>query len=382
MRELLVSAQVALAVVLLVVAGLVLRTLVAAGNLDPGFSYDFLVEAQISTSSTDLEVDERDAFLRRLAARLAEEPWVRSAAVANYPLLAGHPEAEFLPEGQNEPVQLVYSKVVPGFFEALDIKLLEGRAFGEVDSADGRDVAVVNEALVRRFFAGENPLGRQLTWLVEDRRFEIVGVVRDTKTQDFFAEPPPTIYFSYPQIGYGTTSALMVSVHGDPLLAVPRLHRWLRDFEPYLAIVNVVTYKDIVRGFLYTHRMNAEMFSVVALLGLVLSVVGIWSVASLAVRRRTREIAVRMAVGAERGDISRLILQRTLASVMLGLGLGLTTSYVLAGLVRSLLFGVEATDPWTLAAGAGVLALSALSAAYLPARRATAVDPTVSLRHE
>ncbi len=381
-RDLLVSAQVALCVVLLVVAGLVLRTLATAGNLDPGFSYTPLIEAQISTSSTDLEVTERDAFLRQLAERLAEEPWVRSAAVTDYPLLAPHPEAELVPEGGSEPVSLVLSNVIPGFFEALGIDLRKGRVFEETDTADGRDVAVVNEALARRLFAGENPLGRHLSWPEADRRFEIVGVVRDTKTQDFFAEPPPTVYFAYPQQGYGTTSALMVSVTGNPLLSVPRLHRWLRDFEPYLAIINVVTYKDIVRGFLYTHRMNAEMFSIVAFLGLALSVVGIWSVVSLAVSRRKREIAVRVAIGAERVDISRLILKKAFTSVTLGLILGLTLSYLLAGLIQSLLFGVEATDPLTLAAGAGVLVLATLSAAYLPARRAATVDPTVALRQE
>ncbi len=381
-RDLLISAQVALSVVLLVVAGLVLRTLTAAGSLDPGFSYEPFVATIISTSSTDLEADERDAFLRDLTARLAEEPWVRSAAMADYPLLSGHREAELVPDGESEPVSLVYSKVIPGFFEALGIELRQGRAFALTDTAGGRDVAVVNEALARRFFAGEKALGRHLSWPDEDRRFEIVGVVRDTKTEDFLAEPPPTVYFAFPQHDYGTTSALMVSVIGDPHPSVPRLHRWLRDFEPHLAIVNVVTYNDVVRGFLYTHRMNAEMFSIVAFLGLALSVVGIWSVVSLAVSRRTREIAVRMAVGAERVDISRLILQRALASVTLGLVVGLALSYGVAGLVRGLLFGVEPTDPLTLAAGAGVLVLSALSAAYLPARRAATVDPMVSLRHE
>lgn len=382
LRELLVSAQVALAVVLLVVAGLVLRTLAGASSLDPGFAYDSFVASLISTSGTDLEPGERGPFLRELRTRLAEEPWVRSAAVSDYPLLASHLSAELVPEGESEPVSLTFSKVMPGFFEAVGIEVRQGRALVETDTAGGRDVAVVNEALARRFFAGRNPLGRRLGWPEENRRFEIVGVVGDTKTEDFFAEPPPTVYFSSPQHDYGTTRALMVSVTGDPSLSIPRLHRWLREYEPHLAIVNVVTYKDVVRGFLYTQRMNAEMFSIVAFLGLTLSVVGIWSVVSLAVSRRTREIAVRMTVGAERADISRLILSRSLASVVLGLALGLTLAYGLAGLVRGLLFGVEPTDPSTLAAGAGVLIVSAVSAAYLPARRAAAVDPTLSLRHE
>ena len=385
-RDLLVSAQVALSVVLLVVAGLVLRTLVTAGHLDPGFSYDHLVVTHVSTSSTDMEPGDRDRFFRELAARLAEEPWARSASVADYPLLSPHASAELVPDGQSDPVSLVYSKVIPGFFEALEIELRQGRGFLESDAAGSHDVAVVNETLARRFFAGEDPVGRRLEWPGADdgadRVFEIVGVVRDTKTEDFFAETPPTVYFSYPQHPYPTGSALMVSTIGDPQASVPRLHRWLRDFEPHLAIVNVVTYEDVVRGFLYTHRMNAEMFSLLAFLGLALSAVGIWSVVSLAVSRRTREIAVRVAVGAERGDIIRLILSRALGSVTLGLALGLVVAFALAGLMRGLLYGVEPTDPFTLAAGAGVLLLTALSAAYLPARRAATVDPKVFLRHE
>ena len=175
--------------------------------------------------------------------------------------------------------------------------------------------------------------GRHVDWPEENRSFEIVGVVRDTKTSDYFAEPPPTVYFSYPQHQNSTTATLLVSVEGEPSQAVPRLHQWLRNHESYLAIIHIVPYRDVVSGYLYTHRMNAEMFSVVAGLGLALSVVGIFSVVSLAVGRRRREIAVRMAVGAERSDISRLVISRALVSVGLGLAMGLAMSYLLSGLV-------------------------------------------------
>jgi ABC-type lipoprotein release transport system permease subunit len=207
-------------------------------------------------------------------------------------------------------------------------------------------------------------------------------MVRDTKTTDFFTEPPPTVYFSYPQHRYPTGSALIVSTIADPDGSVPHLYRWLREFEPHLAIVNVVPYKDVVLGFLYTHRMNAEMFSLLAVLGLLLSAVGIFSVVNLAVSRRTREIGIRMAIGAERGDIGRLILGRSLVSVGLGLVVGLAFSFALTELVRSLLFGVEPTDPATLVGGAGVIVAAALAAAYIPARRATRIEPVTSLRHE
>jgi predicted permease len=380
----LVSAQVALAVVLLVVAGLVLRTLAAASDLDPGFAYDRLVVTHISTSSTTLEPGERERFFREVAEGLSAEPWARAATVADYPLLSPHSEAEFRLDGLEDPVPLVYSRVIPGFFAALDIDVLRGRGFLPGDTTGARDVAMVNEALAQRFFPGANPVGRHLRWpgaaSSDDRVFEIVGVVRDTKTRDFMAAVEPTVYFSYPQHAYPTGSALLVSTVGDPDSAVPRLYRWLRDFEPHLAIVNVVSYNDVVRGFLYPQRMNAEMFSVLAALGLALATVGVFSVMSLAVSRRTREIGIRVSIGAMRGDIGRLVILRTLGPVLLGLGVGLAASFGLAGLVRGLLFGVEPNDPLALAAGAAVLLVAALTAAYLPARRATAVDPVEVLR--
>jgi predicted permease len=385
-HDVLVATQIALSVLLLVVAGLVVRTLLTVGNLDPGFSYDRLVVTHISTSSTTLEVEERERFFREVAERVAEEPWARTATVVDFPLLSPHMSAQLRLDGQTDPVPLVYSKVIPGFFEALDIGVLQGRSFVAGDTTGANDVAMVNESLARRFFPGEQPVGRRLWWPGaaegEDRAFEIVGVVRDTKTRDYLADIEPTVYFSYPQFSYPTGSALMVSVAGDPGAAVPVLHRWLRDYEPHLAIVNVVPYTEVVRGYIYTQRMNAEMFSALAFLGLALAAVGIFSVMNLAVSRRTREIGIRMSIGAQRGDIGRLVIKRALIPVVIGLGVGLAASLAVTGLVRGLLFGVEPIDPISLAAGTVVLVVAALSAAYLPARRAATVDPMKALRLE
>jgi putative ABC transport system permease protein len=382
----LVATQVALSVVLLVVAGLVLRTFVTVGNLDPGFSYDRLLVTHISTSSTTLEPTDRDRFFREVAATLSNEPWVQAATVADYPLLSPHPSADLRLDGESEPRSFVYSKVIPGFFDILGIDAVQGRGFTAGDTVGARDVAIVNETLARQFFAEQQPVGRLVWWPSGDgeaaREFEIVGVVSDTKTRDFIAEPEPTVYFSYPQFAYPTGSALMVTVRGDPGVAVPQLHQWLRNFEPHLAIVNVVTYNDVVRGFLYTQRMNAELFSLLAFVGLGLAAVGIFSVMSLAVSRRTREIGIRMSIGAGRGDIGRLVIGRALVPVTLGVGAGLVVSFGVSGLVRSLLYGVEPTDPLTILAGTAVLVAAALSAAYLPARRATMVDPVKALRRE
>jgi putative ABC transport system permease protein len=385
-NDLLVAAQVALSVVLLVVAALVLRTFVTVANLEPGFSYDRLVVTHISTSSTTLEISDRDRFFREVAARLSEEPWVHGATVADYPLLSPHPEAELRLEGQSDLVPLVYSKVIPGFFETLGIGLSRGRGFTAGDTTEARDVALINETAARRFYAGLDPVGRRIWWpgsgSADEREFAIVGVVHDTKTRDFMAPPEPTVYFSYPQHAYPTGSALLMVANGDPRAAVPRLNRWLRDFEPHLAIVNVVTYNDVVNGFLYAQRMNAEMFSVLALLGLGLAAVGIFSVMSLAVSRRTREIGIRMSVGAGRGDIGRLMIGRALPPLVLGIGVGLALAFVMTGLVRSLLYGVTPGDPLSVVAGTVVLLAAALLAAYLPAHRAARVDPVRALRHD
>jgi predicted permease len=384
--DLLVAAQVGLAVVLLVVAGLVLRTLAASERLDPGFSHRQLVLTHISTSSTTIEVAGRDRFFRDLPKRLAEEPWVRSATVADYPPVGYHRQADLRLDGRDEPESLVYSNVVPGFFEALGIDVLRGRAFTDADEAEAPAVAVINRALAGRYFEDLEAVGRRI-WFPggdgrPDRPFEIVGVVADTRTRDLFAPPEPTVYFSYPQQGYSSGAALLVTVESGAAAAVPTLRRWLRDDEPYLAIVNVVPFTEVVRGLLFTQRMNAEMFSGLALLGLALAAVGIFSVVALAVRRRTREIGVRMSIGARRLDIGRWVVGRALVPVGIGLVVGLVIAFGVTRLVRSLLFGVEPTDPASLAGGIGVLIAAALLAAWVPARRAARIDPSRALRHE
>jgi putative ABC transport system permease protein len=386
LHDLLVASQVALSVVLLVVAGLVVRTLSNVSSLDPGFSYESLVGTHISTSSTQLEPEGREQFFDELRERLAQEPWVDAVTLSDNAPLSGQRSAEMRVEGQDEPVSILQSKVVPGFFETLEIDLVSGRSFLDTDDAEAPDVAVINEVLVRRFFADREAVGGRL-WEPAigeetEREYEIVGVVRNAKPVDFLAETPAVVYLPYAQQRYPTGSALLVSTRMDPAQSLPLLHRWLRDFEPYLAIVNVLPYTEVVRGFLYAQRMNAEMFSALAFLGLALAAIGIFSVVNLAVSRRTREIGVRMALGAKRSDVGRLILRRALTPVILGLGLGLIVSLWVTRLVRGLLYGVEPADPLSFAGGAVVLVMVALLAAYFPTHRAATVDPVAALRNE
>jgi predicted permease len=385
-HDILISTQVALSVLLLVVAGLVVRTLGSVRSVDAGFTHDRLIASHISTSSTTLQPEERGGFFKEISERLSEEPWVREVVVAQNALLSPQGSARLRLPDENEPVTLAIARVIPGFFGPLDIDVLRGRGFAVGDTTGAPDVAIVNESLATRFFPDDGALGRRL-WLPvgdegDERSFEIVGVVGDFRARGFLTEPEPTVFFSFPQFAWSTGSALHVATTGDAAAAVPVLQRWLRDYEPHLAIVNVLPYAEIVEGFLYTQRMNAELFSALAVIGLVLAAVGIFSVLSLSVSRRTREIGIRMAIGAERASIGRLMIGRALIPVGLGLVIGLAAAFAVTGLVRSLLYGIEPTDLVTLAAGTATLLVAALLAAYLPARRASRVEPMAALRVE
>jgi len=386
LQDLLVSLQVALSIVLVVVAGLLMRTLDSVSSIDPGFDYENMIASYISTSSTSVEQDGRERFFRELSERLSEEPWVRQATVTYAALLSFHGQAPFRVAGRTEPERYRISQVNPGFFETAGVEVVRGRAFEWTDISDAPDVAIVNETLANRLVEGGGVLGRQLvaqsTQGGEDRPFEIVGVVRDSKVADFLADIEPVVYLSYPQQNYTSGSALMVNTTGDPAAGVARLQAWLREFEPHIAIVNILPYTEVVRGFTYVQRMNAELFGMLAVLGLSLAAVGIFSVMSLSVGRRRREIGVRMAMGARHADIGRLVLARSLIPVVLGVVFGLGAAFILTRFIQAMLVGVEPSDPLTLMVGTAVMVAAALSATWLPSRRAATVDPVIALRRE
>lgn len=385
-NDLLVSIQVALAVVLAVIAGLVIRTLTTVSHLDPGFAYENMVASYVSTSSTGVETQDRERWFRVLAETLAQQPWVEAATIADRAPLSFQGSADLILDGRSEPVTLALSRVNPGFFETLKMELISGRRFLSTDDSESLYVAIVNEELVRRHFSGHDPIGRRIRWPEfddgEDRAFEIVGVVADAKHQDFIAEAPPTVYLSYPQHKYPSGSALVLSTTIAPAASIPLLFRWLREFEPYVAIVNILPYTEVVRGLLFTQRMNAELFATLAFLALAIAAVGLFSVVSLAVSRRTREVGIRMSLGARRRDIGSLVLRRAMTPVAVGLGVGLLASLAATRLVRTLLFGVEPIDPAAMIAGMLALVAVSLLAAILPAHRAANSDPMAALKGE
>jgi len=210
----------------------------------------------------------------------------------------------------------------------------------------------------------------------------VVGVVRNARQTSFLEEPEPVAYFSLPQGPYAPGNAFLLSVAGDPAAAVSKMEEELHAVDPRLAIVNILPYSAVLGGFLYTQRMNAELFSVIAVLGLILTAAGIFGVVSLAVEQRRKEIGIRLAIGADRPAITSLVMGRVSVAVALGLSAGLVGVLVATRLVEALLWGVAPTDPVAIGVGVSVLLVAVALAVTLPIHRALTVDPAESLRIE
>lgn len=385
-RDVLVSAQIAICVVLLFVSGLVLRTLDTAREVDPGFETNRTLASYVSTSSMGVPVSERHRFFDELILRFENLPWVEAATVAEYAPLSFHPTQELMPQSEADPVTATVARVWPGYFEVLELGILRGRAFLATDTVDARGVVVVNESLATRLAPDGDVVGHTLTWPERGeepaRRLEVVGVVRDSKLVTLLDEPGPVAYFSLPQEYSRPGNALVVKARGDPEPAVDAMRRELRDVDTRLAIVNILPYRDVVRGFLYTQRMNAELFTVIAGLGLLLAAAGVFAVVALAVVGRRREIGIRVAIGADRLAVAKSVLAPIGRSVLVGLGTGLAGAFVAMRWVGGLLWGVAPADPLALAVGVGVLLTAVAVAVQIPLRRALHIDPAGCLRTE
>lgn len=386
LRDVSVAGQMTLAVLLVTFAGLVLATLRSVEEIDPGFDADHIMASYLSTSSSGVVVQDRQAFFRDLALRFEEEPWVRSATVAAQAPLSPHPRQEVRLEGHDDPVTLTYASVTPGFFETTGMGVSEGRAFLPGDTAGAPDVAIVNETLARRFFSDVGAVGRTVSARGQGeepgRAYEIVGVVKDARVTNLLGEPEPVLFLAYPQHYYTPGNALLLQTSIDPAQAVPRFLETLKSIDPTLALVNAVPYRDVVRGFQFIQRRNAEVFSLVAFLGLALAAAGLYGVLSLSVGERRREIGVRVALGAEAWQVVRGVLVRPVGAIATGALVGLLLSAAAAPLIRTLLIGVGPHDPGVALVGICVLFVVAAVASLLPLRRALRVDPMVALRSE
>ncbi|HEY9285575.1 MAG TPA: ABC transporter permease [Pyrinomonadaceae bacterium] len=387
LRNALVVAQVALSLVLLVGAGLVMRSLDAARRMRPGFNPENAVALSFDVGLQGYDEAKGRDFQRRALERARQLPGVASAAlVYNLPLSINYNSTTIHAEGQpaasssNLPLA-VPNYVTPGYFETMGIGL-RGRDFAEQDNKLESRVAVVNETFARRFFPGQDPLGRRFNFSGPDQPYwEVIGVAADGKYESLGEAPKAAVYRPLLR-DYNTNVTLVARTEGDPRAAVAGLRREVQALDPQLPLFDVKTLAEHMSIPLFPARMAAAALGSFGLLALVLAAVGIYGVMSYVVAGRTREIGVRMALGARPADVIRLIVGQGMALALAGLGAGLLFALALARLLRGLLYGVSPADPATFAGISLLLALVALAACYVPARRATRVDPVEALRHE
>jgi putative ABC transport system permease protein len=390
-RSLLVVSEVAMSLVLLVGAGLMIRSFLRLTQVNPGFAPDHVLTMHVGLPASKYpEPSQSRAFFQQTLERIKALPGVISAgAVDVLPLGGGVRGATFViegrPTGPNEaPPHSDIRTIAPGYFQTMKIPLLKGRDFTEQDNADGRNVAMIDETLAQLYWPGEDPIGKRLDLQFADNRAgwrEIVGVVGRVKHKGLGAEYKGQIFYPLAQ-GRNLGMYLAARTTTDPLSLVSAVRGAIRAVDPELPIHRVMTMEQVVADVMAQPRLTMQLLGAFAVLALVLAAVGIYGVLSYAVTQRTHEIGIRLALGAGQQDVLKLVVKRGMLLTLLGALLGLTASFVLTRLIQTLLFDVSALDPLTFIAVALLLAGVALIACYIPARRATKVDPLTSLRHD
>ncbi len=385
-RSLLVVFESAIAVFLLVCAGLLVRSLIELQNTNPGFDANNVLTMRVDLSRGKYDTAEKSAtFFQDLEQRLSALPGVETVGMINgLPLSGARNDTPFVVEGRpavkkGEELTADFRSVNHNYFQALQIPLLRGRNFTEQDVRDSAKVIVVSEQLVNTMFPNEEALGKRLQMMIDDDPYEIVGIVGGIRDRAVEFQPYRTIYI--PSRSWGWFNVAL-RVQGDPAGLVPAIRKEVQAIDPEQPIAAVRTMDELVNRSTATPRYRTTLLGLFAALAMVLAATGIYGVMSYSVLQRTHEIGVRMALGARHGDVLRLVVGQGMFLVVVGLAIGLVAAFLLTQLMASLLFGVTAKDPLTFVAVAGLLAVVAFIACYIPARRATKVDPLTALRYE
>jgi len=387
LRNGLVIVQVALSLVLLVCAGLVVRSLQVAQKTRPGFSPENAVTLSFDLGLQGYPEEKGRAFQKDILQRAQALPVIRSVALVSVlPLSLDYSFNSIYVEGQavtgasNLPVAIP-NEISPNYFRTMEISL-RGRDFTDADDKDQLRVAIVNETFARRFFPGREAIGGRFNFNGPGQPFwEIVGVAADGKYNTLGEDPQPAFYRPLRQ-NYNTNASLVARTRGDSNAAIGALRAELQALDPALPTFNVRTLSDHLSLPLFPYRMAAVVLGSFGVLALVLAAIGIYGVMSYVVAGRTREVGVRVALGAARGDVLLLIMKQGMSLAVIGLAVGLLVGFGAAQLMVKLLFGVNPTDPITFAGVLILLGLVAALACYIPALRATKVDPLVALRYE
>ena len=384
LHSLLVITQITLSLVLLAGAGLFLRSLWKLQAIEKGFTGDNVLAMSLNMDLQGYDEKRGAQFYDTALENLSSTPGVQSVSLASaLPVSAGGSRmdlgANTTKPAVDAPVAIEIVSVAPRFFETSGLPLLRGRDFRGIDRDKSAPVIIINETMAKKFWPGTDPLGHSFS--DGQTAFEVVGIARDTKYRNLREAPRNTMYQPLAQ-SYRPSMNLLVRTAGDPARVAPVIQTQLHAIEPALTVFNLRTLFEHVGRSLYIERMESLLLAFFGLLALVLTAVGIYGVVAYSVAQRTREVGIRMALGAQKKDVLKLILVQGLALVAWGTGLGLIGCYWLSRLVSNQLYGVSANDPATLVTVAALLAAVALLATYIPARRATKVDPLVALRYE
>jgi predicted permease len=384
----LVISEVALALVVLIGASLFLESFRHAKHTDLGFDPSHVLLAGIDLSEEGYSTEQGKLFMRHVRDRVEALPGVRAVSFGHAPLGfdRDHDNSEsvqvdgYLPR-RGESMSTYWAQVWPGYFDLMRIGLTEGRDFTDRDDSHAPPVVIVSEAFAHRFFRGQEPVGRKLRlWGTE---WTVVAVVKDIKYHSLTESPQPYFYLPMPQVWEPHTgTGLLVRTDGPPQQILPALQRELRSVDPRVNLFVVYALQDFIGASWFVQKVAASLLGVLGTLALLLAALGLFSVMAYTVSQRTQEIGIRMALGAQTLDVLRPVLGRALRLAMVGVGIGLVVSFALTRLVASQLLGVSATDPLTFVGVSCLLCTVALAASYIPARRATRVDPLVALRAE
>jgi putative ABC transport system permease protein len=400
LRGLLVISEVAIALVLLIGAGLLVRSFLRIESIDPGFNPHGLLMTTVSVASDPQYVGaRREALYRQIVDQVKALPGVESASMVNHPPMAvdiwGFP---FSVEGQplprpGEGASAVFRVARPGYFQTMNIPLIEGRDFTDRDVLHAPEVVIVNEKLAKAYWPNGDAVGKRLT--LDDPRknplwLTVVGVIRNVKQWEWTGEPDYEFYLAFAQNQpfYESTHAwfsamtLVVRTSGEPRGLSKAVQEAVWSIDKNLPLSHVQTYEQVIAGSVWQQRFNLLLVGLFAALALVLAAVGIYGVMAYSVTERTHEIGIRMALGAKQGDVLRLVVREGMALAAIGAGIGLVGAFALTRFLSGLLYEVKADDPVVFAAVPLLFAVVALLASYIPARRATRVDPMIALRWE
>ncbi len=388
-RDLMVL-QVGGSLTLLIVAGLFVRSLQNAEHINLGFNPDHVLNVTLDPKENDYNETQSREFYRELELKVRAMPGVQSASLASSIPISTFPSGQRI-YVENRPVlpdhpvpKILFNRIDSGYFETLSIPVLLGREFLDSDNEAASPVAVINQTMASRLWPGENPIGKRFSVESESGTFlEIVGVVRDSKYQSIAEDSQPYFYLPLEQ-NYTSFRILQVRSSVAPALLTGQMQREIRELNPAITVVDIRTMEESLQGAtgFFIFRLGASLAAFIGTMGLILAVIGVYGMVSYTAARRTQEIGIRIALGANSYQILELIVAQGMRTVFIGVFIGLVAAWALTRTMSHLLVGVSPNDPLVYIAVSIALSFVAMIASYIPARRATKVDPVVALRYE